>query len=59
MDRFLLPYPAEPSPHARVVVPPGTTSVHLRVDAEAPVPHPHLLNALLRAYMEAHQRKGR
>ncbi|HET8995737.1 MAG TPA: BrnA antitoxin family protein [Acetobacteraceae bacterium] len=50
---------------ARVVMPPGKTSVHLRLDADvlewfkAQGPgHLTRMNAVLRAFMEAHRRRG-
>lgn len=52
--------------HARVVTPPGKTSVHLRVDTDVLAwfkaqgrGHLTRMNAVLRAYMEAHTRKAR
>jgi uncharacterized protein (DUF4415 family) len=52
--------------HARVVVPPGKTSVHLRVDADVLAwfkaqgrGHLSRMNAVPRVYMEAYQRKVR
>ena len=49
--------------HARVVVPPGKKSVHLRVDADVLAwftkaqgrGHLTRMNAVLRSYMEAHK----
>ena len=52
--------------HAQVVVPPGKTSVHLRVDADVLAwfkaqgrGHLTRMNAVLRAYMEAHKGERR
>jgi len=52
--------------HARVAVPPGKTSVHLRVDADVLAwfkaqgrGHLTRMNAVLRAYMEAHKGERR
>ena len=51
---------------AKVVVPPGKTSVHLRVDADVLAwfkdqgrGHLTRMNAVLRAYMEAHEGERR
>ena len=50
--------------YAEIVVPPGKVSVHLRVDADVLAwfkaqgrGHLTRMNAVLRAYMEAHQGK--
>jgi uncharacterized protein (DUF4415 family) len=52
--------------HAQVVVPPGKTSIHLRVDTDVLASfkaqgrgHLTRMNAVLRAYMEAHKRRAR
>jgi uncharacterized protein (DUF4415 family) len=52
--------------HAKVMVPPGKISVHLRVDANVLAwfkaqgrGHLTRMNAVLRAYMEAQQREVR
>jgi len=52
--------------HAKVVVPPGKTSVHLRLDKDVLAwfkaqgrGHLTRMNAVLRAYMEAHQGERR
>ena len=52
--------------HAHIVAPPGKTSVHLRVDTDVLAwfkaqgrGHLTRMNAVLRAYMEAHRRKVR
>jgi uncharacterized protein (DUF4415 family) len=52
--------------HAQVVVPPGKSSIHLRVDTDVLAwfkvqgrGHLTRMNAVLRAYMEAHKRKVR
>ena len=52
--------------HAKVVVPPGKTSVHLRVDADVLAwfkaqgrGHLTRMNAVLRAYMEAQKGQRR
>jgi BrnA antitoxin of type II toxin-antitoxin system len=52
--------------HAQVVVPPGKTSIHLRVDTDVLASfkaqgrgHLTRMNAVLRAYMEAHKDKVR
>jgi uncharacterized protein (DUF4415 family) len=52
--------------HAQVVVPPGKASVHLRLDADVLAwfkaqgrGHLTRMNAVLRAYMEAHKRRVR
>lgn len=49
--------------HARVVVPPGKTSVHLRVDSDVLKwfkkqggGHLTRMNAVLRSYVDAHRR---
>ena len=50
--------------HARVVTPPGKTSVHLRLDSDivdwfkaAGKGHLTRMNAVLRAYVDAHRRQ--